>query len=74
MRKGDDWDEDERAGGGGSTSRIPLQPPRRPDLYETEEEWRVRTFFVCSSEDTDLNDLNSDCTRPRRRTPFITCL
>jgi hypothetical protein len=39
----DDSDEewDHQRGGGGGAERIPLQPPRDPSLYETEEEWKV---------------------------------
>ncbi|ORY88903.1 hypothetical protein BCR35DRAFT_208464 [Leucosporidium creatinivorum] len=36
----EDWEHHQRGGGGGGGG-IPLQPPRDPSLYETEEEWKL---------------------------------
>lgn len=46
----EDWEQQQQRGGGGG-GRIPLQPPRDPSLYETEEEWKVRCLRFTLKDD-----------------------
>lgn len=42
----EDWQQQQQRAGGGGAGRIPLQPPRDPSLYETEEEWKVCSIIA----------------------------